>query len=507
MKGHHHARTRHIKVLAIGAGLLLTALPGSVSVAAAEPAALPRCASLGTAASDEGEVVSPWRAVLNQDGAVVEHRLTLRHEGTDTSLRTGRRGFVVRAAAGRLLIGQRGEAGTRLDLVDTRRACRLWTRQLARAAFPQRGEADEGPIRLSLHDPADRRYAGTLSLDPETGSSEGLAQELCLEACLPHDGEISLAALEPAGAARPTPNFAAGGWGQDKTLPYRWRPDGIPPSWAKTPLKAAADDAHGTSFSRSPEFPARSGAANLIGYTGSLPGFCSGTAIACAGRAMPVSWAAWIRPYGTEFAWGTLRWCQKTSASSGCFDIRRVMLHELGHIVGLNHPSSAGFSLGSGDSIMQAITPARPQPGASRHAFGRCDVATLQELYDSTDHKTAISTCNDVATRATLTASRSSISRGSAVKLTAQLRVDSRSAYRQLSGNPLNGRSLQLKYRRAGSADAWKALWMRSLYSQGRYEASLAPGATWEFKAVFAKPQDEGLRYSRSDIVKVKVKS
>ncbi len=95
---------------------------------------------------------------------------------------------------------------------------------------------------MSLHDPADRRYAGTLSLDPETGSSEGLAQELCLEACLPHDGEISLAALEPAGAARPTPNFAAGGWGKDKTLHYRWRPDGIPPSWAKTPLKAAGVD-------------------------------------------------------------------------------------------------------------------------------------------------------------------------------------------------------------------------------------------------------------------------
>ena len=46
---------------------------------------------------------------------------------------------------------------------------------------------------------------------------------------------------------------------------------------------------------------------------------------------------------------------------------------------------------------------------------------------------------------------------------------------------------------------------MRSLYQQGRYEASLSPGATWEFKAVFSKPTDEGLRYSRSDIKKVRV--
>ena len=46
---------------------------------------------------------------------------------------------------------------------------------------------------------------------------------------------------------------------------------------------------------------------------------------------------------------------------------------------------------------------------------------------------------------------------------------------------------------------------MRSLYSSGRYELTIAPSATWEFKAVFPTPDDEGLRYSRSPIRKVKV--
>jgi hypothetical protein len=279
----------------------------------------------------------------------------------------------------------------------------------------------------------------------------------------------------------------------------------MPPTWAREPLLKAAVDARESSFAGSPIFDLRTNATNAVAYTGSLPGFCSSAAIACASRSMPTSWGVWIRPHGTDFAWGTLRWCQKTSASSGCFDIRRVMLHELGHIAGLNHPSSAGFTLSSGDSVMQGITPMRPQSGASRHDFGRCDAATLQELYGTPDNKTDISTCNDVATELGLSTSRSSIARGSSVVLTAQLRVEGYSSYGELAGSPLNGRSVKLKYRPAGSSGAWETLWMRSTYSQGRYELTIKPSATWEFKAVFPNPPGEGLRYSRSVIRKVTV--
>ena len=68
----------------------------------------------------------------------------------------------------------------------------------------------------------------------------------------------------------------------------------------------------------------------------------------------------------------------------------------------------------------------------------------------------------------------------------------------------LNGRSVKLKYRRAGSSDAWTTLWMSSL-GNGAYSLALVPQATWEFQAVFPAPDDEGLRYSTSATVKVKV--
>lgn len=504
MRGQDHVVFRHIATVVLGGALTLTALPGVTIAASEEVGSLPRCAGLDTSSPGGGEISEPWQAVLDTDGTVNGHRLTLRYGGQERRLHAGRRGFSVRVGADRLLVGERAREGTRLDMIDTARACRLWTRQLSRHLYPER-DSVAGPLRLSVHDRDSRRYEGTHVLDPESGATQATLQEPCVEMCLPHDGDVGIAALEPAGAARPTPNFSAGGWSKDKKLTYRWRTGAVPPSWAASPLQAGAQDATRSSGARSPRFVYSSGGANSVAYTGTLPGFCSSAAIACASRSMPTSWGVWIRPYGTDYSWGTLRWCQKTSSSGGCFDIRRVMLHELGHIAGLNHPSSLGFTLSAGDSVMQGITPMRPQAGSSRHAFGRCDVATLQELYDTPDNKTDISTCNDVATKVSLVADTPTIAKGASVRLTATLTVATQSSYRQLAGNALNGRSLKLKYRRVGSGDTWKTVWMRSLYRQGRYEASLSPGATWEFRAVFSKPTDEGLRYSRSDIMKVKV--
>ena len=215
------------------------------------------------------------------------------------------------------------------------------------------------------------------------------------------------------------PAFPAGGWPKDTVLPFAWLAGATPPDWAKTPITSGAADASDTTLSRSPRFVHRSGAQDTVRYTPSFPDFCR-FGIACASRNMPVSWLVWLRPHGTDFNWGMLRWCQKEDGA-GCFDLRRVLIHELGHIAGLDHPSREGFNLAANETVMHAITPAKPSAGSTHHSFGRCDVATLQELYDLPSSSTPVSSCNDVATELTLSASSTSVLRGATVWLRADL--------------------------------------------------------------------------------------
>lgn len=154
---------------------------------------------------------------------------------------------------------------------------------------------------------------------------------------------------------------------------------------------------------------------------------------------------------------------------------------------------------------MHAVTPSRPSPGSGRRAFGRCDVATLQELYDVPTASTPISTCNDVATDLSLSASADVVPAGTPVRFRATLRIADRNGYGQLADNVLNGRSVKLRYRRAGSDAAWTSLWMDPGSAGGRYELSLAPQANLEVVAAFPSPDDEGLAYSASPLVTVRV--
>ena len=207
MEGHRDVRIHRITRMAAAGSLLLALLPGATATAATaeSPVSLPRCGEVTQAAARDGVVVAPWRVVLDQEGAVTGHRLTLRHDGTDTTLRTGRRGFSLSVGGDRVVIGEHRGDGTRLTMVDTRRACRVWARTMARLVYPERERVDGGALRFTTHDPDTRRYEGTLLVNLETGASDGLIDGECIEACTPNDGDISLTAFEPAGAGRPTP--------------------------------------------------------------------------------------------------------------------------------------------------------------------------------------------------------------------------------------------------------------------------------------------------------------
>jgi len=502
MEGRIHVRDRRAAGPALAATMLLAMLPAATLAAPPGAAAMPDCSAGDTGRAADAEVVTPWQTMLDSDGVVAGNRIVLRREGVEVTLRTGRHGFSLPVSDARLLIAERSADSTTLTLVDTQRACRVWERTVDGLAFETDLASDPGELPLAIHDPVTRKLRGNLLLATDSGATVAMIDGQCNSPCQPNDGELTPADFVPAGAPRPVPAFPAGGWPKDTVLPFAWLAGATPPDWAKIPITSGAADASDTTLSRSPRFVHRSGAQDTVRYTPSFPDFCR-FGIACASRNMPVSWLVWLRPHGTDFNWGMLRWCQKEDGA-GCFDLRRVLIHELGHIAGLDHPSREGFNLAANETVMHAITPAKPSAGSTHHSFGRCDVATLQELYDLPSSSTPVSSCNDVATDVTLSASSTSVPRGATVWLRADLRVAALSSVGRLAGNVLDGRSVKLRYRRAGSSDAWTTLWMSAL-GNGGYSLAIVPQATWEYQAVFPAPAGEGLRGSTSATLKVKV--
>jgi len=315
------------------------------------------------------------------------------------------------------------------------------------------------------------------------------------------DTETDASAVLPLKTHRPVPVYDR--WFPWSVLSFRFHTTDTSPSWMRNAIQSAADDATDTSKSLSPIFSPTDGSANgVIRYTSSFPSSCL-TAIACASHDSD-AWTLRMRPQGYDFRWGELRWCQKTN-SDGCFDAERVALHEFGHIVGLDHPEAAGFRLPPASTVMHQVSPSRPHPAWDRHGFGTCDVASLQEQFGLPTMSTLIATCNDVDTRLTLSASAAQVAAGAPLVLSATLRVRSDAAdYGQISGMRLNGRSIQLKRRPSGSNGAWTTSWMRWAESPGLYTLTLYPRSTYEYIAVFAAPDNEGLGGDTSNQVTVR---
>jgi len=302
----------------------------------------------------------------------------------------------------------------------------------------------------------------------------------------------------------PDPVFSGGRYNQDQALPFSWRSGSVPASAYQTAIKAAAADASATRGSRAATFSYVAGASNLIGY--GVGATCGVKGIACFTRNPPTSFTMWMREQGHIFDWGSLRWCQAyTSWPNGCFDVENIMLDEFGHVEILNHHGNLSSGADYTDAVVQELSRTKPTTGWNAHSFGRCDVASLQMQYDMQGWGAKYSTCLDLATTLALSASPTAVAKGGTTTLTATLKVADDSGYVRLALNPVALRTVTLQRRNVGTT-AWTSVGSMAYgTTSGTYRTSLSLQARTEFRAIFAKPADEGLRAATSPLVSVSV--
>lgn len=521
--------------LLVATAMLSVAIPAPTTAADALPDGLLRCPTVDRTG---GPVRVPrgfeWSGDVDAGGTIRGHTLRL---GTGRTWRAGPRGFADGPFRDRLVTGERDASGTTIRVMDLDVGCVTREVRLADLVYGSVVAAD-GTLFVSTVAADDRRELGVWRVPPDGGrprrviapptrdlatavprtldlalTDEGVratwcAADGCETAATPiHQGAIMVGPDEaPATAALPmrdpTPVPIHDRWGSWQVLQFRFHATDVSPSWMRTAVVAAATDATNTSKSLSPIFMPTDGSANgTIRYTTVFPSGCS-TSIACASHD-GTSWALRMRPHGYDFRWGNLRWCERAS-NAGCFDAEHVALHEFGHTIGLDHPESEGFHLPPHATVMHQVTPAQPAAAWNRHSFGSCDVASLQEQYGLPTMSTLIASCNDVQTVLTLDPSATTAVVGQRVTFKATLRIKASSAYGALSGIKLNGREVQLRRRVAGSSGSWTISTMRPTESPGVYSLTLAPGRSYEFKAVFPTPT-EGLRTSSTGVVVVRV--
>ncbi len=272
----------------------------------------------------------------------------------------------------------------------------------------------------------------------------------------------------------------------------------------KSAINAAAADANASRASRAATFSYTASGSNPIGYGAGAT--CGVNGLACFTRNVPSGFTIWLREQGHVFDWGTLKWCQAYStAPNGCYDAETITLDEMGHVEGLDHHVNHADDSDYLDAVVQTYSRTKPSSGWNAHAFGRCDIATLQMLYDMQSWSAKYSTCLDLTTVLTLTASPTALVSGGTTTLTATLQVYGAASYRRLGGNLVSGRTVTLQ-RRAPGATSWTSIGTMPIGSTaGTYVLGQRPGADTDYRAVFATPTTEGINGDSSATIRVTV--
>lgn len=311
-------------------------------------------------------------------------------------------------------------------------------------------------------------------------------------------------ALAPgASAHNPDPALGGPNWAQDQSVPYTWSSWQTPPTWLQGAFSAAAGDANRSRASRAAVFYPSTSSGNTISY--GEPTACGSGGLACFSRNAPTSFRIWYRANGYWFDWGQLRWCQASGYSTGCYDAENVGLDELGHVLGLDHHVNWPDQSDYGDAVVQAVTRSYPKAGSTAHAFGRCDQARLQLIYERPSTWSAVSSCLALPSETGIGVSATSVPSGGSVLFYGSLRVSTSAAAGALTGDWVSGRTLVLQRRFLGGS-AWTSVaTMTPQGVDGSYAVTVSITGTYEWRVTYAQPAGEGLLGSSSVAVPIYV--
>jgi hypothetical protein len=302
----------------------------------------------------------------------------------------------------------------------------------------------------------------------------------------------------------PDPLVGSGRWNQDQAVTFSWRSGSVPTSAIQTAIRGAAADATASRASQAASYAYDPAGPSLIGYG---PGAtCGINGLGCFTRTPASSFTMWLREQGHVYDWGTLKWCQAyATPPSGCYDAENIALDEFGHIEILDHHLNWSGESDYDDAVVQTKSRAYPSAGWNKHAFGRCDVATLQMQYDVRTWTAKYSTCLDLATTLGLTSTASHVASGGSVTLTATLKVANVASYVRLAINPLSARVVTLQRRPRGTTSWTTVGTMTAGTTSGTYTRAVQLTGATEFRTLFGAPIDEGLRTATSPTVTVAV--
>lgn len=197
--------------------------------------------------------------------------------------------------------------------------------------------------------------------------------------------------------------------------------------------------------------------------------------------------------------------------------MRRVLMHEWGHGVGLSRRLDAPVgdkhsSETESFTVMRLVTPTNGNSGYATHALQECDVIRLMMVYDQNVPSSSFPACvneipgevdaDGIHTTTTVTSGTSyGLCVGQGVTVSGAFRVQSNSDYGALSGNILSTRTLHFD-RKLPSSGTWTpqitstATTTSSTNWSKTFTSSSA--VTYQFRAQFYQSSEATLDFSLS---------